>query len=113
MRDGDRHQLRAGGWDGVWVNAFRGELRTQWFPAPPARRLAEVGAPGWAAEIFGRLRAANGGTPSGFFDVFAWREPGRALFRGQGRAGPAQADPAQVRGDRAALGARRDGPPAT
>ena len=22
------HHLRAGGWDGVWVNAFRGELRT-------------------------------------------------------------------------------------
>ena len=29
----------------AWVNAFRGELRTQWFPAPAARQLAEVGAP--------------------------------------------------------------------
>ena len=74
------HHLRAGGWDGVWVNAFRGELRAQWFPAPAARRLAEVGAPGWAVEIFDCLRAANGGTLSGFFDVFAWREPGRAAF---------------------------------
>jgi len=39
------HHLRTGGWGGVWVNAFRGELRTQWFPAPAARRLAETGAP--------------------------------------------------------------------
>ena len=74
------HHLRVGGWGGVWVNAFRGELRKAWFPAPAARRLAEVGAPGWAVEIFDRLRAANGGTLSGFFDVFAWREPGRAGF---------------------------------
>ncbi len=65
------HHLKAGGWNGVWVNAFRGELRTQWFPAPAARQLAAAGAPGWAVETFGRLRAANGGTLSGFFDVFA------------------------------------------
>ena len=87
---------------GFWVNAFRGELRTQWFPAPAARRLADAGAPEWATEIFDRLRAANGGTLSGFFDVFAWREPGQAGLRGQGRAGPDQADSAQVRRDRTA-----------
>jgi len=40
------HHLQARGWNGVWVNAFRGELRTQWFPAPVARQLAKVGAPG-------------------------------------------------------------------
>src|SRR6185369_10609270 len=39
------HHLQARGWNGVWVNAFRGELRTQWFPAPATRQLAEVGAP--------------------------------------------------------------------
>ena len=33
-----------------------------------------------AAQIFGRLHAANGGTLSGFFDVFAWREPGEVRF---------------------------------
>ena len=74
------HHLRDVGWDGVWVNAYRSELRTQWFPAPAARRLAETGAPGWAVDLFDRLRAPNGGTLSGFFDVFAWREPGRAAF---------------------------------
>ena len=74
------HHLRAGGWDGVWVNAYRRELRTQWFRAPAARRLAETGAPGWAVDLFDRLRTANGGTLSGFFDVFAWREPNRAAF---------------------------------
>ena len=35
---------------------------------------------GGAVEIFDRLRAANGGTLSGFFDVFAWREPGQVGF---------------------------------
>ena len=39
------HHLQARDWNGVWVNVFRGELRTQWFPAPVARQLAEVGAP--------------------------------------------------------------------
>ena len=53
------HHLQARGWNGVWVNAFRGELRTRWFPAPAARQLAAVGASGWAVEIFGRLRAAD------------------------------------------------------
>jgi hypothetical protein len=90
------HHLRAGGWDGVWVNAFRGELRTQWFPAPAARRLAEVGAPGWAVEIFDCLRAANGGTLSGFFDVFAWRETGRAAFF-EVKVGPDRIKPTQLR----------------
>jgi hypothetical protein len=90
------HQLRASGWDGVWVNAFRGELRTQWFPAPAARRLAEVGAPGWAVETFDRLRAANGGTLSGFFDVFAWREPGQAGFV-EAKVGPDRIKATQLR----------------
>jgi hypothetical protein len=90
------HHLRAGGWDGIWVNAFRGELRTQWFPAPGARRLAEVGAPGWAVEVFECLRAANGGTLSGFFDVFAWREPGRAGFF-EAKVGPDRIKPTQLR----------------
>ena len=90
------HHLQAGGWGGVWVNAFRGELRTQWFPAPAARRVAEAGAPGWAAEIFECLRAANGGTLSGFFDVFAWREPGRAAFV-EAKVGPDRIKPTQLR----------------
>jgi len=90
------HHLRAGGWDGVWVNAFRGELRTQWFPVPAARRVGEAGAPGWAAEIFECLRAANGGTLSGFFDVFAWREPGRAAFV-EAKVGPDRIKPTQLR----------------
>ena len=90
------HHLRAGGWDGVWVNAFGGELRTQWFPAPAARRLAEVGAPRWAVEVFGRLHAANGGTLSGFFDVFAWREPGRVSFA-EAKVGPDRIKPTQLR----------------
>ena len=100
------HHLRAGGWDGVWVNAFRGELRTQWFPAPAARRLAEVGAPVWAVEIFDCLRAANGGTLSGFFDVFAWREPGGAAFF-EVKVGPDRIKPTQLRFVEIALRFRR------
>ena len=88
--------LRGDGWRGVWVNAFRGELRSEWFPAPAARTLAEVGAPQWAVEIFGRLRAANGGTLSGFFDVFAWREPGQVGFY-EAKVGPDRIKPTQLR----------------
>ncbi len=80
-------RLQADGWHGVWVNAFRGELRSQWFPAPAVKTLAEAGAPGWAVEIFGQLRAANGGTLSGFFDVFAWRSPDMSAFTRR-RSGP-------------------------
>jgi hypothetical protein len=46
--------LRADGWHGIWVNAFRGELRSQWFPAPAVKTLLEAGAPRWAAETFDR-----------------------------------------------------------
>ena len=96
------HHLRAGGWDGVWVNAFRGELRTQWFPAPAVRRPADAGAPGWAVEVFECLRAANGGTLSGFFDVFAWREPGQVSFC-EAKVGPDRIKPTQLRFLEAAL----------
>lgn len=73
--------LRGDGWDGVWVNAFAGEyLRREWFPVPAFKTPAQAGAPIWAAEIFDCLRAANGGKLSGFFDVFAWREPGEVRF---------------------------------
>jgi hypothetical protein len=73
------------GWGGVWVSAFAGELRAEWFPAP-----------GWAAEAFGRLRAANGGRLGGFFDVFAWREPGQLRFL-EAKVGPDRIRPNQRR----------------
>ncbi len=86
--------LRGDGWRGVRVNAFRGGLRPEWFlPAP--RTLAEAGAPRWAVEVFGRLRAANGGTLSGFFDVFAWREPGQVGFY-EANVGPDRIKAAQL-----------------
>ena len=88
--------LPADGWHGVWVNAFCGELRSQWFPAPAVKTLAEAGAPRWAVEIFGHLRAANGGTLSGFFDVFAWREPGQVGFY-EAKVGPDRIKPTQLR----------------
>jgi hypothetical protein len=75
------HHLRQDGWNGIWVNTFRGELRSHWFPAPACKALAEVGAPAWAISVFDRLRAANGGRLSGFFDVFAWRDPGTLSVR--------------------------------
>ncbi len=49
-------------------------------PAPAFRTLTEAGAPAWAVETFERLRAANDGKLSGFFDVFAWRPPGEVRF---------------------------------
>ena len=73
--------LRRDGWGGVWVSAFGGSwLRSEWFPAPGFRTLTEAGAPAWAVETFERLHAANDGKLGGFFDVFAWRQPGEVKF---------------------------------
>ena len=72
--------LRHEGWGGVWVSAFGGSLRAEWFPAPAFRTIAEAGAPAWAVETFERLRAENGGKLGGFFDVYAWREPDEIRF---------------------------------
>ena len=72
------------------------ELRSEWFPAPAVKTLAETGAPDWAVEAFDRLRAANGGSRSGFFDVFAWRKPGQVRFY-EAKAGPDQIKPTQLR----------------
>ena len=91
------YHLRNGGWHGVWVNSFGPrELRSEWFPAPAARTLAETGAPAWAVEAFDRLRAANGGSLGGFFDVFAWREPGEVRFY-EAKVGPDRIKPTQLR----------------
>ena len=68
----------------------------EWFPAPAARTLAETGAPAWAVEAFDRLRAANGGSLGGFFDVFAWREPGEVRFC-EAKVGPDRIKPTQLR----------------
>jgi hypothetical protein len=78
------------------VNAFCSELRTEWFPAPAVKTLAETGAPDWAVEAFDRLRAANGGTLGGFFDVFAWREPGQVRFC-EAKVGPDRIKATQIR----------------
>ena len=69
------------------MNAFARELRSRWYPAPAVKTIAETGAPSWAVETFDRLRAANGGTLGGFFDVFAWRQPGEVRFD-EAKVGP-------------------------
>jgi hypothetical protein len=91
------HHLRNEGWHGVWVNSFGPrELRSEWFPAPAVKTLAETSAPRWAVEAFDRLRAANGGSLGGFFDVFAWREPGEVRFC-EAKVGPDRVKPTQLR----------------
>jgi hypothetical protein len=87
--------LRRAGWDGVWVSAFARELRSGWFPAPAVKTLAETGAPDWAVEIFDRLRTANGGL-GGFFDLFAWRNPGEVRFD-EAKVGKDRIQPTQRR----------------
>ena len=98
--------MRADGWQGVWVNAFRSELRSEWFPAPAVKTLAETGAPMWAVEAFEGLRAANGGSLSGFFDVFAWREAGQVRFC-EAKVGPDRIKATQIRFVEPALRFRR------
>jgi hypothetical protein len=39
----------------LWVNAVRSELRSEWYPTPAGKTLAETGAPAWAVEAFERL----------------------------------------------------------
>jgi hypothetical protein len=91
------HHLRDDGWRGVWVNSFGPrELRSEWYPAPAVKTLAETGAPDWAVDAFERLRAANGGTLGGFFDVFAWREPGQVRFC-EAKVGPDRIKATQIR----------------
>jgi hypothetical protein len=90
------HHLRSNGWHGIWVNSYRRELRSEWFPAPAAKTLAQTGAPAWAVEVFDRLRTANGGSLGGFFDVFAWREPGQVRFC-EAKIGPDRIKPTQLR----------------
>lgn len=63
---------------GVRLRPPRAAVR--WFPAPAVKTIIQAGAPMWAAEAFNRLRAANGGKLDGFFDVFAWRDPGEVRF---------------------------------
>ena len=60
----------------------------------------------WAVEIFDRLRAANGGTLGGFFDVFAWREPGEVRFD-EVKVGQDRIKPTQLRFVKLALGFHR------
>lgn len=78
--------LQHHGWDGVWVSAFGGQLRKAWFPAPAFTALADAGAPASATEAFGRLRAANGGKLSGFFDIYAWRDTQISFY--EAKVGP-------------------------
>jgi len=66
------------------------------FPAPALKTLAETGAPMWAVEIFDCLRVAKGGSLGGFFDVFAWREPGQVRFC-EAKVGPDRIKVTQVR----------------
>jgi hypothetical protein len=54
------------------VNSYGAELRSDWFPIPAVKTIAQVGAPPWAAGVFDSLWDANGGKLSGIFDVFAW-----------------------------------------
>jgi len=51
---------------------------------------------GPSGSLPGRLRAANGGMVSGFFDMFAWREPGQVGFY-EAKIGPDRIKPAQLR----------------
>jgi hypothetical protein len=75
------YHLRDEGWQGIWVNAYNPpRLVSEWPPESGVKTIDQTAAPPWAAEVFDDLRAANGGKLGGFFDVFAWREPGEVRF---------------------------------
>jgi hypothetical protein len=60
------HMLRADGWDGVWVDTYRGAMRVGW---PDQIRVL----PPMPEAIYQRVVKCNGGRRSGCWDVFAWR----------------------------------------
>ena len=72
------------------------QLRTRWFPAEGFKTISQAGAPAWAADVFNRLRAANGDRLGGFFDVFAWRDPDQIRFLEAKNAGD-RVTPSQCR----------------
>jgi len=64
--------LRKAGWDGVWVDTYRKKFRRSM--PPECCKL-----PSHAEKLYERICRANGGKPSGCFDVFAWMD-GSYLF---------------------------------
>jgi hypothetical protein len=64
--------LEGVGWDGVWVDTFRGKFRRTM--PPECCKL-----PSHAQELYDRICGFNGGEGDGCFDVFAWKD-GDCLF---------------------------------
>ena len=63
-------------WKGVWVDSFhsRGHKDILWSGMPPTGVAPAL--PPRPAEKFSAIKEKNGGSLSGFFDVFAWRDDG-------------------------------------
>ena len=73
------HHLRGDCWRCLGECLLR-RVAVRVVPAPAVKTITQTGGPPWAVDIFNGLRAANGGKLGGFFDVFAWREPGEVRF---------------------------------
>lgn len=56
------------GWKGVWIDTYRNKF---WTDLPD--RTTPSALSGNVVELYERLRAANDGSRSGFWDVFAWK----------------------------------------
>lgn len=75
-------------WKGVWVDSFHshGSKNVLWSGMPPTGVAPAL--PTKAAAKFQAIKEKNGGTLSGFFDVFAWKGDGDELmfveYKGRG-----------------------------
>jgi hypothetical protein len=56
------------GWEGGWIDTYRNKV---WSDFPD--RTTPSTLSGEAVELYERLKAANGGSRSGFWDVFVWK----------------------------------------
>ena len=82
--------FRASGWDGVWIDTYRNELRTGYWDIAPLTRLPDA-----PAELLRRIVESRGGVRRGTWDVFCWRD-GNVLFAESKRAGKDTMKPDQV-----------------
>ena len=71
--------LRDAGWDGIWIDWYRGKYRTDYWDASPVELAEEP------AKLLERIYALLG-SRSGAWDIFCWRG-GEVLFTEAKRRG--------------------------
>jgi hypothetical protein len=82
--------LQESGWNGVWVDTYRRQFRTDYWNAAPVK------IPRGPQALLNRISAARGGKQRGIWDVFCWRDNeylfAESKWKKHDRLKPAQLD---------------------